>query len=142
LGIAIGPSAHATVTVAAGWRTYETAVEGTVSGGSTTIVLRPSGYHRPGVFDRERRDLALAIDGIAFGDGEPAAANHGVWPMAAEEGRVGLLVANARARLDAAPGSRVRMRLHTSLRTQLLWTGEAGDRQLWSSASCASEECS
>jgi len=141
LAIAIGASARATVTVAAGWRTYEAAVDGTVSGGPTTIILRPSGYHKPGVLDRERRELAVAVDGIAFGDGDPAASNHGVWPMPAADGRPGLLVANQRAWLGGAAQSRVRMRIAAGPPAQLLWTSEAGDQQLWSAASCTSEEC-
>jgi hypothetical protein len=112
-----------------------------VSGGPTTIILRPSGYQRPGVLDRERRELAVAVDGIAFGDGDPAASNHGVWPMPAADGRPGLLVANQRAWLGEWPGSRVRMRLTAGPAAQLLWTSATGDQELWSAASCASEEC-
>jgi hypothetical protein len=51
----------------------------------TTVVLRPAGSRRPGGFGGEVRPLSVAVDAIAFGDGD-LAGNRGVWPVATSQG--------------------------------------------------------
>lgn len=120
LRVELGPTAHAVLVLQPGWRSYEAPVEGVVAGGPTTVVLRPAGHRRPGPLDRERRELSVAIDLLAFGAGAPEQ-NRGVWPVATAEEGAGLLVAGVEARLgEGHGGERVRMGIVSS-DAALLW---------------------
>ena len=131
LEIALGPEARATVALAAGWRRYEAPVEGRIAGGLTTVVLRPSGVRQPGAFDAERRRLSVAVDLIAWGDGEPEA-NRGVWPIPGEAGRPVLFVAGAAALGDGHRGRHLRLQIRAS-EAVLSWrAGDGTEKVLWS----------
>jgi hypothetical protein len=97
LRISLGGRAAAVVDLRPGWNRYVAPVAGDVEGGLTTIVLEPAGHRRPGLFDRERRPLSVAVDRLAFSAGEAGDADspRGVWPIRTRDGRPGLFVAGA-----------------------------------------------
>jgi hypothetical protein len=97
LRISHGGRAAAVVDLRPGWNRYVAPVAGDVEGGLTTIVLEPAGHRRPGLFDRERRPLSVAVDRLAFSAGEAGDADspRGVWPIRTRDGRPGLFVAGA-----------------------------------------------
>jgi hypothetical protein len=103
LRIAVGLNAHAVVDLSSGWRSYEAAVVGTVPGGVTDVVLRPAGHERPGLVASERRELALAVDYIVFGEGD-GGGNRGVWPIRGADGRPRLFVSRPSPVGSAPPG--------------------------------------
>lgn len=105
LRIAIGSRAAALVDLQPGWNRYVAAVEGEVDGGLTTVVLEPGGYRRPGLSDRERRPLSVAVDWLTFSidDAGDDDTMRGVWPVRTPGDRPGLLVAGATRRLAAGP---------------------------------------
>ena len=93
LRIQIGDQAHAIVTLSPGWRVYEATIVGRVAGGITDVVLTPSGYQQPTPFLDERRELAVAIDFLAFGEGY-GTANRGAWPVRDGSGAPRLFVSD------------------------------------------------
>jgi hypothetical protein len=103
LRVRIGEQAHAVMTLAPGWHSYEAPIDGHVPGGVTDVVLEPAGYRRPGPFATDRRELSLAVDFVVFGDGYPAS-NRGVWPVRDEAGRSRLFVSD-----PAAPAAATRL---------------------------------
>jgi hypothetical protein len=126
--ICLGRDAWATVNLRPGWQTYQAAVVGRVAGGPTTVVFKPSAYHRPRPFESEHRPLSVAVDGVAFDDG-PLDANRGGWPVGLAAGRCGFMV-SGEAILTSAP-ARVALQLVT-VSAQLVWTDGSGtERTLW-----------
>ena len=136
LRVAVGESASATVDLEPGWRTYDVALNGSVAGGPTTVVLHPSGYLRPRPFRRETRDLSVAVDAIVFGP-EELEENRGVWPMATADGP-GLFVAGGTAGLADGRVERVRGRLRVLAGSaELSWSGTAGAAWSGAAPTCA-----
>jgi hypothetical protein len=68
LRIEVGEDAHGQVDLAAGWRSYEVPLTGSVRGGLTDVVLVPRGHESPGAFASERRELSIAVDFLTFGE--------------------------------------------------------------------------
>lgn len=130
LRIAVGPQAFAALDLEPGWRVYDAPLEGAVAGGVTTVVFHPAGSRRPGGIGREDRPLSLAVDGIAFGPGDPTV-NRGIWPLATGTGP-GLFVAGSAATLFDGSPARIRGRLRVGSGTAALaWSGSDGARA-WS----------
>jgi len=110
LTVTIGETASALVELRPGWRSYAVPVSGVVTGGVTSVVLRPAGHRRPRAFDRERRPLSVAVDAIAF-DQAAHRGIRGVWPVRTAGEEPGLLVAGTARRLDAGGPVRLRGRI-------------------------------
>ena len=71
-----------------------------------SFFLEPAGQRRPGLFDRERRPLSVAVDRLTFSVDESLdeAVPRGVWPVRTRDGRPGLFVAGASRSLAAGSG--------------------------------------
>jgi hypothetical protein len=93
LRIQIGDQAHANVTLSPGWQVYEAVIVGRVRGGITDVVLTPAGFQQPNPFVDERRELAVAIDFLAFGEGY-GTTNRGAWPVRDGSGAPRLFVSD------------------------------------------------
>jgi hypothetical protein len=127
LEIAVG-RARAAVSLRAGWQTYEVPVTGLVDGGLTTVVLRPSGFHRPGPFESEDRPLSVAVEGIVFG-GPYAVANRGAWAVALEGGHSGFLVLGETPLPGCDGGTDLRLAADEA---RITWrSAEGGERPVW-----------
>lgn len=93
LRIRIGDQAHANITLSPGWQVYEVVIVGRVPGGITDVVLTPAGFQQPNPLAHERRELAVAIDFLAFGDGY-GTTNRGAWPVRDASGAPRLFVSD------------------------------------------------
>lgn len=132
LTLELGSGVTAVVVLQPGWRHYEVPLSGTPAGGVSTVVLRPAGHRRPGVFDRERRRLSFAVDRIAFGDAQ-SGPSRGVWPVQSDAGAPGLLLAGVSRRLTDGDDARIAGRVRV-----LAGSAEiAAAGRLWSSRDAA-----
>lgn len=136
--VRVGSRAEALVDLMPGWRTYEAALEGEVEGGSTTVVLQPAGRFEPGAFDHERREVSVAVDWVAFGEGRDVPLSRGLWPVARGDDTPGLFVSGARIVLPSSHGGRLEARLRNLAGgAEITWVaaGKAAELQprlLWS----------
>ena len=122
LHLQIGRSAWATIDLRPGWQVYEAHVNGSVSGGLTTVVLRPSGSRRTGGMGGEDRPLSVAVDFVAFG-AATGDGNQGVWPVATSEGPA-LFVARSEGLIFEGAGGGVRGRVRVLAGSaELSWPG-------------------